>query len=1085
MRRILAHTLLIAALTLPPMPISADEGSGPPPEAEVTKSEEKPASQNEDTEEKSGGASEEQTNPNDTDTTTPTTKEPNTEVTATGTETAAGNATELSAEDALPDKQKSRTEEVSPSTSLSETELGALPASENMTDARATTETDDSNPENREKDDTSTKKTTSTDTKTSVATQSPKTDTTLDDQAENIRSDGQTSSKSYETEDIPDIIISEIQIAGDAANDEFIELYNPDSEDASLSGLRLCRRTSGTGISQIKSFSSGDTIPSEGYYLFAHTDGVFAGLADTTTKSSPLAANNAIALVRGSSCTDESATVLDSVAWGSGTIFSDDTPRTDNPSPDHSLVRDSETGDWSISEKPSPTNSDGEAYEEPEPEPEPEPTPDLPSLGTIIISELYPNPTDGEEEWIELRNMSAETVPLSNWTIGDLAKTYTFPDGTDIPGNGYFLLDATVSKLALNNTGTETVVLSFPDGSEADTVSYTDSERGTSYVRAEDDSLVLTHTPTPGADNIFDESENPEPTPDLPPPGTVILSEIFPNPIDEAEEWIELFNTSDEDIPLAGWMLADATKEYTLPRETYIDGNGFLVIPRSDSELALNNGSDTVTLIMPDGAVSDSYEYPKTVEESSWARNETGDFELTDIPTPGEANRFPVIEEPFRAPIPPKDSVRINEVFANPETKGEADEWIELANTSSVGISLAGFILRDASQYGKYVLGDVVAIGAGRFLVLPRSETGISLNNGVETLRLLWHDDETIITSLTYDRTVEGASYGYYRDDRYRFSEKDTPGKKNRFGKEPKIEDSDIPKKGYRDVPVTFSAKGSEDDMRYVWDFGDEHKSYKQETTHRYEETGTYHGSLTVRGDIEEVVKTFTIRIEKYPKHDLRITALLPNPDGRDTDFEWIRIENREKKTVDLSGWIIASGTTEEKLVNHKILTEDLPIGGGESLVLTRTDARFSLPNKHAVIELRRPDRSRADRITYDRPDGIDEEELLMIADDGSLVWVAPASSSESSTKTPAETAENAPEDPFLRGMTVHPSRFTFARFLALGTPFRLTLPDSAVRVLGLSDTRLDANPDNAKQDFSFLDSLFQSLNIAVKSVHR
>jgi len=47
----------------------------------------------------------------------------------------------------------------------------------------------------------------------------------------------------------------------------------------------------------------------------------------------------------------------------------------------------------------------------------------------------------------------------------------------------------------------------------------------------------------------------------------------------------------------------------------------------------------------------------------------------------------------------------------------------------------------------------------------------------------------------------------------------------------------------------------------------------------------------------------------------------------------------------------------------------------------------------------------------------------------------------------------------------------------SLGTPFHLTLPDSAARVLGLSDARFDANPDNAKQVFSFLDTLFQALN--------
>ncbi len=893
-------TILTTALALPPFPLSADEVSVLLIEAEITESEIQSEPEDEDTEEKSEEAPEEQTEPNDTDTATPVAKEPDTGATDTGTETVGDNSIEPPGEET--DAQKTEEGKEPPTDPLKETGPEAFPVSKNTTAARTTLETD------------------STDTK-------------------ETESAGNS----------PHIIISEIQIAGVTTSDEFIELYNPDSESKSLSGIRLCRQTSGTGISQIKSFSAGDVVPEKGYYLFAHTDGIFAELADTNTKSSALSTDNAVALVRGSSCTDKSAIILDSVAWGGGSAFSDETPRVGNPPAGSAIVLDIDGESWSLTAHPTPTNSRGETIE--------------------------------------------------------------------------------------NGTGEE-------EGSDG----------------------------------------NPKPDTPLPPPGTIVLSEIFPNPLDEAEEWVELFNRSDEEIPLAGWILADAVKEYAFPDGTRIGGNGFLIIPRSESGLALNNGDETVTLIMPNNTASDSYEYLKTVEESSWARNADEAFELTDIPTPGEANRFPVVEEPTIAPLPPDGSVRINEVYPNPETKGEADEWIELANASDMDVSLAGFILRDASKNGKYVFGDAIAIGAGSFLVLPRSETKISLNNSAETLRLLWHDDETIITSLSYSRTVEGASYGYYENARYRFSEKVTPGKKNRFGKEPKIEDSDIPKKGYLNVPVVFSAEGNEDDMRYVWNFGDEHKSYKQQTTYRYEKAGTYHGSLTVRGDIEEVVKTFTIRIGKYPKHDLRITALLPNPDGRDTDSEWIRIENREKKSVDLTGWIIASGTTEEKLVNHKILTEDLSIGAGESFMLTRADARFSLPNKYAVIELRRPDGSRADRIAYDRSDGIDEEELLMIAADGSLIWVTPASSSESSTKTLAETAENAPEDPFLRGMTAHPARFSFARFLALGTPFHLTLPDSAARVLGLSDTKIDSANGVEEQDPSFINVLFQKLNSLIST---
>lgn len=741
-----------------------------------------------------------------------------------------------------------------------------------------------------------------------------------------------------EPDDLPDIVINEVQIAGAAAVDEFVELRNTDTEAASLSGLRLCRRTSGSSVSQMKSFSKGDVVPGGGYFLFAHTDGVFADISDASTKSSPLATDNAIALVSGNSCDGPDTVILDSVAWGDGNPFDGTTPRTGNPAPGESLTRDADAGDWHVSTEPTPTNSHDE--------------------------------TVGTEE--------------------------------DGPGED------------------------------------------------------------PGTD------------PAIPVPGTVILNEIFPNPVDEAGEWVELFNLSDEAVPLAGWMLHDLAKEHPFPEDSAIEGNGFLVIHRIDSGLALNNGSETVTLVMSDGTVSDSFGYATTEEGFSWARNIDGDFKLTDLATPGETNRFPFIAEPVVAPLPPDGGLRINEVYPDPETKGETDEWIELANTSDMDISLAGFILRDASKSGKYVFGDAVAIGAGAFLVLPRSETKISLNNSRETLRFLWSDDETVIASLSYDRTVEGASYGHFKDGRYRFSGKVTPGKANRFGKEPKIEGYDIPKKGYRDIPAAFSAKGNEDDMRYVWDFGDGHKSYKQETTHRYGKTDTYHGSLTVRGDIEEVVKTFTIKIEKYPKYDLRITALLPNPDGRDTGFEWIRVWNREEKEVDLTGWIIATGTTEDRLVNHAILTENLRIGGGDSLTLTRADSRFSLPNESAVIELRRPDGDTVQTVEYSL--GKSAPDDAVYADTGNgWVWIVPSTGNVAIGTAETEMLS------FPAGRSENPDygRISFGEFLVLGTPYRIDLPEFAPRVLGLSDARLMDDGSGTSR----IGNLFRTLNRIVVSL--
>jgi len=693
----------------------------------------------------------------------------------------------------------------------------------------------------------------------------------------------------------------------------------------------------------------------------------------------------------------------------------------------------------------------------------------------IIISAVQIGGEVADDEFVRLENQSDEPVDLHGYRL------------TKIKRSGETCKESTlVSTEAFDGfiAGNTTFVIAHPKYREKYNADLTYS--GSSYYLSDDTTVVLYDTDGEKiseyivgdtCEEAADDEDSGSDTDTT--PIDIIISEIRIEANSSKDDFVELYNAGEDSVNLSDLELirkyvstrvvnekeerygkeASITKSFPdiglEPGSFFLWANkdGKYAEPFADTETGYSlTENNALALRKKDGMILDSVSWgsdseltgfgttyenlPNPGKKSLVQDPNARIWSVSKTPTPTN-NQGVAMPDPEPPIVPPEGSIRINELFPNPETRGEPDEWIELYNTGDEPTSFLGWTLSNGAKvfiWTGTTDPNYATILAKEYLILPRSLTKLALRNSDGTISLVAHDG-TVMDLLSYDRTVEGASYGYYEGDRYRFSEKVTPGQKNRFGKEPKIEDSDIPKKGYRDVPVAFSAEGNEDDMRYVWDFGDEHKSYKQETTHRYEKTGTYHGSLTVRGDIEEVVKTLKIRIGKYPKYDLRITALLPNPDGRDTDFEWIRIENREKKSVDLTGWIIASGTTEERLVNHKILTESLSIGAGASLMLTRADARLSLPNKHAVIELRRPDGSRADRITYDRPDGID--------------------------------------------------RFSFARFLALGTPFHLTLPDSAARVLGLSDTRFDANPDNAKQGFSFLDSLFQSLNIAVKSVLR
>ena len=90
----------------------------------------------------------------------------------------------------------------------------------------------------------------------------------------------------------------------------------------------------------------------------------------------------------------------------------------------------------------------------------------------------------------------------------------------------------------------------------------------------------------------------------------------MPNPkgSDETDEWIELYNSNGSEIDLSGWKIQDKTgtvATYTLPKDTKITANGFLIFKRPDTKIMLNNEVDGINLLTPDGKNMDSVNYSK------------------------------------------------------------------------------------------------------------------------------------------------------------------------------------------------------------------------------------------------------------------------------------------------------------------------------------------------------------------------------------------------------------------------------------------------------------------------------------------
>jgi len=530
---------------------------------------------------------------------------------------------------------------------------------------------------------------------------------------------------------------------------------------------------------------------------------------------------------------------------------------------------------------------------------------------------------------------------------------------------------------------------------------------------------------------------------------SIIISEVSIAGEKTSDEFIELFNQSDQAVFLSGMQLRRRTqsgsessvrvfpKDFSVPPHSYFlfaHSQGIFASPFADTDgsssaLANDNSIGLFTRSGAGGVLIDSVTWGKgalfaptapvfanPTKNTSLVRDRTTLlFEETAVMTPtnskGETWAFETEDDdPPPDPLPensPTSTVRFSELLPNPEGDEGTGEFIELYNASLVSLSLDGFRIHDASQSAGYTFPSGVQIEGQGYMVLWRSTSGLALNNSDEVVTLR-NKDSVILDTVFYKKTKEGVSLNFGGLAQPFRGGTPTPGLANLLNTLPATKEK-VPKKGYRYVPVAFDARGKDEDgdaLKYTWDFGDDHRSYKEETTHTYEKNGTYQVTLTTSDGSDDVVETFHVNIESFPKAQVRITALVPNPHGTDSENEWIIIENRGKKEVDLKGFSIATGSTSDKIVNHPV-REKFVIPPKSERKLARTVALFTLPNKKGKIELRAPDGEVIQKIKYKSEVSLKED--LVYRKEKGKTWQWEASSGTEDAKELGEESEVTP----------------------------------------------------------------------------
>lgn len=504
---------------------------------------------------------------------------------------------------------------------------------------------------------------------------------------------------SAEPIEVPPVVINEIQPDDPQDAADWVELANTGQADVDLTGWKLRDDKNESTI------ASGYVVPAGGYLVLSKDAGFSFGLGKSGDEVHLLLPDG---------------TVVDEYT------FTELPPGAANASwgrcPDL-------TGDFGPTAAQTPGEANSCA---------PDPT------TSLVINEIE---SDGGDpaDWIELANTSYLPVDASGLILRDNDDTHTFtiPTGTTIPAHGFaaFVVDAGPSAFGLSKA--DSAKLFAADGTTLiDQYSWT-AHAATSYGRCPDATgeFELTASVTKGAANDCAPADGG----DTPVAGAdaIRVNEIESsggNPGD----WVELKNTSDTDVDLAGWILKDDKDDQalTIPAGTTIVAGGYTVIYTDlpGDGFGLGNG-DAARLFLPDGVtLVDSHSYPAHAQRTTWGRcpDGTGEFVETYSSTPGATNDC--------------SPIRINEV----DSKGAGPvDWIELTNAGPDAVDISGYILRDNDDAHAVVVPNGTTLQPGAFVTVDVDIDGGFGLGGADAARLFAPDGTTLLNQTSWSEHAD------------------------------------------------------------------------------------------------------------------------------------------------------------------------------------------------------------------------------------------------------------------------------------------------------------------------------------------
>ncbi len=412
----------------------------------------------------------------------------------------------------------------------------------------------------------------------------------------------------------------------------------------------------------------------------------------------------------------------------------------------------------------------------------------------LVISEImyhprHPAGVPGSLEFIELYNPQAWDEDLSGHRLSG-AVDYAFPSGTVIKP-GHFLVVARAPGTVQNYYGITgvlgpwigsetnslpggegTVRLRNPAGAVLLEVQYRGGNPWPIAADGAGHSLVLWR-PSFGENNplAWTASYWKDGSPGKAEPfahdalESVFINEFLANSEAPLEDYLELYNHSNDPVDLSGAYLSDEadTNKFQIPSGTVLPPRGFLSFGESTLGFALRATGERIFLVNRDDTrVVDTIDFAGQANGVSSGRAPDGSPDLCELAarTPGAPNGSPL----------PRDIV-INEIMYSPISGDADDEYLELYNRGAqpVDVSLWQFV-----DGVSFTIPNQTLMPPGGYLVVARNRTNLlahypgvltdantvgnysgSLANGGERLALAMPEYTVTTDPNTYAVTID------------------------------------------------------------------------------------------------------------------------------------------------------------------------------------------------------------------------------------------------------------------------------------------------------------------------------------------